>query len=67
MPPFPWQTCASNTKSPIIRSLTARYKYLDETDRSQVAFDMRPVSGISHFGPPAPGSVNTPWDIHNDL
>src|SRR4029077_1221007 len=41
--------------------LTARYKWLDETDRSQVAFDMRPVSGISHCGPPAPGAANTSW------
>jgi hypothetical protein len=40
---------------------------LDETDRSQVAFDMRPVRGVSPFGPPAPGSANTAWDIHDDL
>jgi len=36
-------------------------------DRSQVAFDMQPVRGVSHFGPPAPGSANTAWDIHDDL
>jgi hypothetical protein len=39
---------------------------LDETDRSQVAFDMRPVNGIRHFGPPALGSANT-LGIHDDL
>jgi hypothetical protein len=36
----------SNTKSPIIRSLTALYNPLDETDRSQVAFDMQPTRAI---------------------
>src|ERR1700722_14138221 len=36
----------SNTKSPIIRSLTALYNPLDETDRSQVVFGMQPTRAI---------------------
>jgi len=39
---------------------------MDETDRSQVAFDMRPISGIGYFGP-APGFANTPRDIQDDM
>ncbi|PYX12537.1 MAG: hypothetical protein DMG84_21495 [Acidobacteria bacterium] len=34
---------------------------LMQIEWGEVAFDMRPVSGVSHFGP------NTPWDIHDDL
>src|SRR4029077_15878083 len=56
----------ANTNSAIIWSLTARSIWLDETDRSQDAFDMRPVTGIRHFGPPAPGSA-TPLEYSRRL
>jgi hypothetical protein len=51
---------APNNPNPaIILPLTARHKWFDETDQSRVAFDMRPVSGSSHFEPLGPGSANT--------
>jgi hypothetical protein len=50
----------------ILWLLTARSKWLDETDRSQIAFHLRPMRGPTHFKCPHRASV-TPQHVYEGL